>query len=290
MNGGNVVSPRSLQPRFGETVGRVSGADWLFGLDEADPWVKTYVVIHQHYSFKCIYSLCLCSWRANSNVVRYQLRPVGKRGDRCGSDRSQVFHASYVLQVVSKRVNQTLVPTKNFVIGSVGLQTRHLLPGDFSESKRDEFTIGSPLPAKVPGLSSPLDAEKYSCQVSPLRSPTRDSRVEKPPYMRRSLRTNASSSICLADQSTLVDPLAPHDNLEQPEQDRTYAPLPQIPLAPTVVTAPPSQDCPRIDLVALVREKRKAKKLQQMKLPVSPSPKRPFRRVIPQDSSSKKTR
>ena len=284
------MSPRSLYPRFGETVGKVSGVDWLFGLDEADPWVKTYVVIHHHYSFKCIYSLCLCSWRANSNVVRYQLRPVGKRGDRCGSDRSQVFHASYVLQVVSKRVNQTLVPTKNFVIGSAGLQARHLLPGDFSESGRDGFTIRSPLPAKVPGLPSPLDAEKYSCQVSPLRSPTRDSRIEKSPYMRGSSRTNASSSIRLADQSTLVDPLAPHDNLEQPEQDRTHAPLPQIPLVPTVAAAPPSQDCPRIDLVALVREKRKAKKLQQMKLPVSPSPKRPFRRVIPQDSSSKKTR
>lgn len=37
---------RALRPQFGETAGRVSGVDWLFGLDEADPWVKTYVIAH----------------------------------------------------------------------------------------------------------------------------------------------------------------------------------------------------------------------------------------------------
>jgi len=44
MNGGNIVSPRALYSQFGETVGKVSGVDWLFGLDETDPWVKTYVI------------------------------------------------------------------------------------------------------------------------------------------------------------------------------------------------------------------------------------------------------
>ena len=47
MNGGNVMSPRTLYPRFGEAAGKVSGVDWLFALDEADPWVKTYVVSHR---------------------------------------------------------------------------------------------------------------------------------------------------------------------------------------------------------------------------------------------------
>ena len=81
------MSPRSLYPRFKETVGKVSGVDWLFGLDEADPWVKTYVVIYRPRTIirSGVYSPCPCSWRANSNVVRYQLRPVGKRGDRSGS-------------------------------------------------------------------------------------------------------------------------------------------------------------------------------------------------------------
>ena len=44
MNGGNVVPPRALCLQFGETSGKVSGVDWLFGLDEVDPWVKTYVI------------------------------------------------------------------------------------------------------------------------------------------------------------------------------------------------------------------------------------------------------
>ena len=47
MNGGTVVSPRALYPQFGEAAGKVSGVDWLFGLDEMDPWVKTYVTIHR---------------------------------------------------------------------------------------------------------------------------------------------------------------------------------------------------------------------------------------------------
>ena len=40
------MSSRALYPRSGEMAGKVSDVGWLFGLDEADPWVKTYVVVH----------------------------------------------------------------------------------------------------------------------------------------------------------------------------------------------------------------------------------------------------
>ena len=70
MNGGDTISPRALYPGFGEAVGKVSGVDWLFGLDEADPWVKTYVGVH-HPSFIQLFMFFL-SWRANSTVVRHQ--------------------------------------------------------------------------------------------------------------------------------------------------------------------------------------------------------------------------
>jgi len=69
MNGGDVISPHALYPRFGETVGKVSGVDWLFGLDEADPWVKTCVVIYNP-TRSAVHSPYSNSWRANSNVVR----------------------------------------------------------------------------------------------------------------------------------------------------------------------------------------------------------------------------
>ena len=289
------MSPRVLYPRFGETAGKASGVDWLFGLDEADPWVKTYVVVHCPRTTICLggYSLSPYSWRANSNVVRYQLHPSALGVVRLYrlSDRSQVFHASYVLQVVSKRVDQALVPMRNFIVGSAGLQTRRLSPDDVSEPKQDELAIRPSPPAKTPGLSAPLDAQKLSGRVSLLRSPARDSSAEKAPYMRRSSRADAPTSIELANQSTLVDSLAPHDNSEQLKQDPTPVPFPQAPSVPTITTtAPLYQDCPRIDLVALVREKQKAKMLQRKKLSALPSPKEPQCRVILQDSSSKKTR
>ena len=69
MNGGDIVSPRALHLRFGEAVGKVSGVDWLFGLDEADPWVKTCVVVHNP-THSAVHSLSSYSWRVNSNVVR----------------------------------------------------------------------------------------------------------------------------------------------------------------------------------------------------------------------------
>ncbi|KAF9648626.1 hypothetical protein BDM02DRAFT_3115077 [Thelephora ganbajun] len=245
MNGGKVISPRALYPRFGEAVGKVFGVDWLFGLDETDPWVKT--------------------WRANSNVV---------------------FHASYILQVASKRVDQALVPMRNFIIGSAGPQIRHFSPDTLPEPWRDQVIIRpSPL-AKITGSSVPLDAQKLSGWVSPLGSPIRDSRVQKSPYVRRSTRPNTPPSIGLARQSNLVDSLALYDSSEQLKRDRTPIPSSQIPLAPTVaVTASLCQDYPRIDLVALVREKRKAKETHKKKLSVFPLQKEPHRRVDPRDSS-----
>ena len=70
MNGGKVISPRALYSQFGETVGKVSGVDWLFGLDESDPWVKTYVLIHSPRTIaRLVVYFLPHSWRANSNVV-----------------------------------------------------------------------------------------------------------------------------------------------------------------------------------------------------------------------------
>ena len=87
MNGGKVILPRALYPRFGETVGKVPGVDWLFALDETDPWVKTYVALHSPYTIirLAVYFLPH-SWQANSNVVRYLLRPSGRKmEDHSGS-------------------------------------------------------------------------------------------------------------------------------------------------------------------------------------------------------------
>ena len=101
-------------------------------------------------------------------------------------------------------------------------------------------------------------------------------------------------SIDLAMQSTLVDSLvdslAPHNNSE-PLKPETSVPFSQIPLAPTTAaTASLCQDCPRIDLVALVREKQKVKKLQKKKLSAPTLQKGQRRRVVPQDSSHEKSR
>ena len=81
MNGGEVISPRALYQRFGETVGKVSGVDWLFGLDETDPWVKTYVFVHSPRTIARSVYLLPHSWRANSNVVRNRLRSPRRKID-----------------------------------------------------------------------------------------------------------------------------------------------------------------------------------------------------------------
>jgi len=177
---------------------------------------------------------------------------------------------------------------RNFIIGSVGPQTQLFPLHSFSEQPRGESIVGVSPPAKVTRLSAPLDAPKISGQVSPPRSSLRDSRVEQSPY---ALRKNTSPSIELAKQSILVDSLSSHDNLERTKQNSPSVPPPQTPSAPTAATTVPRyQDCPRIDLVTLVREKQKAKKLQKKK-PTAPSPqKERRRRVIPQGSNYEKSR
>ena len=177
---------------------------------------------------------------------------------------------------------------RNFIIGGAGPQT-HLIPlNSLSEQPRGASTVGSPPSAKVTGLSAPLDAPKISGQVSPPRSLLRDSQVERSPY---APPKNTSPSIDLAKQSILVDSLTPHDNSEQTKQDSASVPPSQIPSAPAVAsTVPRYRDCPRIDLVTLVREKQKAKKLQKLKL-TAPLPQRErHRRAIPQGSSYEKSR
>jgi len=175
---------------------------------------------------------------------------------------------------------------RNFIIGNAGPKTQHFSPNNLSEPPRDEFTIRSSPPAKVTSLSAPLDAPKISGRVSLLRSPLRDSRAEQSPYARRK---NAPPSIDLAKQSTLVDYMALHNHSERTKQDSAFVPLSHTPLAPAVA-APLCQDCPRIDLVKLVREKQKAKKPPKKKLTAPPLQKERRRRVIPRDSGYEKPR
>jgi len=251
--------------------------------------VKTYVVVH-HLPTTTHSAVCFSfsySWRANSNVVRRRPVPPGQPSFSL-SDSSQVFHASYVLQVVSKRVNQTLVPMRSFVIGSPNLRARSFSPNNLSSPRRDELTVRRSPSVKTAGIPVPLDATKLSGRVSPLKSPMRDYRVEKSQYMRISSRINAPPLTGLAEQTTLVDSLAPHDNPEPSKQDPTFDPSPRIPLLPaTATTAPLFQDCLRIDLVALVREKQKTKSLQEKHRSV---PKEPRRRRVPQGLNPKKPR
>lgn len=192
---------------------------------------------------------------------------------------------------MSQRVDQALVPVRDFVIGSVGLQTRRFSPNNLPEPLGDGLIVKSSPPVEVSGLSVPLDPRKLSGQGSPLRSPTRTSRVEKSPYMRRSTRATTPPSIGLAHQTTLVDSLIQHSTSEQQKPDRTNSPPSQIPLAPTAAaTVSPHQDCPRIDLVALVRDKQKAEKLQKKKSYALRLREEPHHRVDPRGPGSEKFR
>ena len=180
---------------------------------------------------------------------------------------------------------------KNFIIGSPGLQTRSFPPSNLSEPWHDELTLKSPPPPNATDLPAPPDALKLSDQISPPRSPAPDSRSEKPLYARVSTRINAPLSAEPARRKTPIGSVAPHDRSERQRQDRASIPFSPIPLAPAAATAVPLfQECPRIDLVALVREKHKARKLQKQKLSVALLQKEKYRRVIPRDSSSEKFR
>ena len=134
---------------------------------------------------------------------------------------------------MSKQVDQTLVPMRNFIIGSAGPQTRLFPLNGLSEQPRGEFTVGTSSPAKAACLSTPLDTPKISGQVSPPRPPLRDSRVKQSP---RALRKNTSPSIELAKQSILVDSLIPHEDSERTKHNSASVPPSQIPSAPATAT------------------------------------------------------
>jgi len=173
---------------------------------------------------------------------------------------------------------------RNYIVGGAGPQPLNSL----SEQPRGESTVGISPPANVTGLSAPLNAPKISGHVSLPRSPPRDSRVEQSLY---ALRKNAPPSVDPAKQSILVDSLTPHDNSERTKQNSPSVSPSQIPSAPTAATTVPRyQDCPRIDLVTLVREKQRAKKLQKKKLTAPPPQKERRRRVAPQGSGYEKSR
>jgi hypothetical protein len=192
---------------------------------------------------------------------------------------------------MSQQVDRALVPVRDFVIGSTGLQTRRISLHNLSEPMRDGLTVESSLPAKVPSLSVPPDPRILSGQAASLRSPTRNRRVEKSPYMHGSTRTTTPPSIGLAHQTTLVDSFIQHDTCEQPKQDRTHSPPLQISRAPaTVATVSLDQDCPRIDLVALVRDNRKAKKFQKKKPFVPLLREELHRRINPRGPGPQKSR
>lgn len=114
--------------------------------------------------------------------------------------------------------------------------------------------------------------------------------MEKLPDVDRSSPTaNHPPSIDLAQESTLIDSLPAHDTSGQPKPDRTSVPRsPVSPFqkAPSTVLLP--ENCPRIDLIALVREKQKTKKVPKQKL-LAPREEL-HRRVEPRGPSSESFR
>jgi len=177
---------------------------------------------------------------------------------------------------------------RNFIVGSASPQTQLFLLNSLLEQPRSESTVGSPPSAKIIGVSAPPNAPKITDQVFPPRSSLRDSRVGRSLYV---LRKKTPPSIDLATQKILVDPLTPHDNSERTKQNIPSVPPSQLPSAPAAATSVPRyRDCPRIDLVTLVRENQMAKKLQKKKLTAPPPQKERRRCVIPQGSGYEKSR
>ena len=178
---------------------------------------------------------------------------------------------------------------RDFVIGS-SLKTRRFSPEDLLEPLDNELTARLPPPTKVTSLSAPVDVRELFGHASSLRSPTLIPPGEGSPRV-RGLAKISTPPIDVAQQGTPVGPLTPHDTPGQLEQDRTPVPTLQIPLIPTAAaTAPPCLDCPRIDLVALVREKQKAKRLRKGGPSAPFLPDEPLRRVDSQGPRSQKLR
>lgn len=195
-------------------------------------------------------------------------------------DSLQVFHASYVLQVSSQRVEQAQVPMRNFVIGRMGFRVRSSSPRDLSEALPDSPTVLPP-PDEAPGLSPHLDSRKFYCQVSPLRPLTPNCREQNSSYMHRSAK--AKTPIGPGQRSILVGSLAPHDTIEKQKRDSASVPSQNRSLVPAEVS--PSKDCPMIDLIGLVREKQKAGNPQKKKSPLLILREEPPRYPNPQGSS-----
>ena len=154
---------------------------------------------------------------------------------------------------------------KNFIIGNISLQAPCSPSNNFPEPLVNGLLDRVPSPAKDPDLSIPSDARKLPGRVSLLMPPKCGALVEKLSYARGSTRVVAPS-IGPAQQDTFVDPLTSHDTSVKLKRDCAPVSPSQAPL---VLTAAPTgsscQDCPRIDLVALVREKQKTEKLQRKK-------------------------
>ena len=170
---------------------------------------------------------------------------------------------------------------RNFIIGSPSFRPQLSCPTD---PRREECVAKSSPPAKVTGLPDLPNALKTSGLVPPLRSPLCDSRLGQALHSRR---TSAPPSADLAKQNTFIDNPAPRDSDRQ-KLDKTFDSTSQIPLAPTATL--PCQDYPRIDLVALVREKRKAKKFQKKRLPAPTLQERQRCRVVSRNSNHDQSR
>ena len=178
---------------------------------------------------------------------------------------------------------------RDFVIGS-SIRTRSLSFGSLSEPLRDRFTVIASPPAKAANSSVPLASRKLSSQISPPRSPTRSSRIGKSPNMGRSPTTN-NLSIGPAQQNILVDSSAPQNTSEQPKHDSISVPPSRAFLFPTAAsTVSFSDDCPRIDLIALVRDRQKAKKVQKKKPSGFLLREEPYRYVDPRGSNPESLR
>jgi hypothetical protein len=178
---------------------------------------------------------------------------------------------------------------REFVIGR-GLNTLRFSPENLLEPLGNELTPRPPPPTKVTSLSAPVDVQELFGHASSLRSPTLVLPEEGLPPACGPAKIS-TPPIDVAQQSIPVGPLAPHDPPGQLERDRISVSTLQIPLIPTAAaTASPCQDCPKIDLIALVREKQKAERLRKGRPSAPFLPEEPHRRVESRGPRSRKFR